>query len=62
MGVIVVGPLYSVQYKSNFGAPDKVGCGMCEEARASRLDFQRDKVKIHHLIAFDAGLLVLMQD
>jgi hypothetical protein len=52
---VVVGQLYSVQYKSIFGAPDKVGRNTCEEARPSRLDFQRDEVKIHHVIT-------LMQD
>ncbi len=51
----VIDRLYSVQYKSIFGAPDKVRLDMCEEARPSRLDFQRDEVKIHHVIA-------LMQD
>ncbi len=51
----VIGQLYSVQYKGIFGAPDKARCNTCEEARPSRLDFQRDKVKIHHVIA-------LMQD
>ncbi len=50
-GITVVGCLYSVQYKSIFGVPDKVRRDMCEEARPSRLDFQRDKVKIHHVIA-----------
>jgi hypothetical protein len=49
--VTVVGQLYSVQYKSFFGAPDKVRHCMCEEARPSRLDFQRDEVKIHDVIA-----------
>jgi hypothetical protein len=34
-----------------FGMPDKVRHDMCEEARPSRLDFQRDEVKIHHVIA-----------
>jgi hypothetical protein len=53
--VFVIGPLYSVQYKSIFGVPDKVRCNTCEVARPSRLDFQRDKVKIHHVLA-------LMQD
>ncbi len=47
----VVGRLYSLQYKSIFGALDKVRLGTCEEARPSRLDFQREKVKIHHVIA-----------
>ena len=47
----VVGQLYSIQYKSVFGAPDKVRRCMCEEARPSRLDFQRKEVKIHHIIA-----------
>jgi hypothetical protein len=47
----VVGRLFSLQYKSIFGAPDKVRRNMCEEARPSRLDFQRDEVKIHHIIA-----------
>jgi hypothetical protein len=51
----VIGRLYSVQYKSIFGVPDKVRHDTCEEARPSRLDFQRDEVKIHHIIA-------LMQD
>ncbi len=45
----VVGRLYSVQYKNIFGAPT-VRCCVCGEARPSRLDFQRDKVKIHHVI------------
>ncbi len=49
--VCVVGQLYSVQYKSIFGVPDKVRRNRCEEARPSRLDIQRDKVKIHHIIA-----------
>jgi hypothetical protein len=40
----VVGQLYSIQYKSIFGAPDKVRRNTCEEARPSRLDFQRDEV------------------
>ncbi len=48
--VHVVGRLYSVQYKGIFGVPDKVRRNTCEEARPSRLDFQRDKVKIHHVI------------
>ncbi len=48
---LVVGRLYSVQYKSICGMPDKVRHFTCEEARLSRLDFQRDKVKIHHAIA-----------
>jgi hypothetical protein len=47
---IVIGQLYSVQYKSIFGAPDKVRHCMCEEARPLRLEFQRDKVTIHHVI------------
>jgi hypothetical protein len=51
----VVGSRYSVQYKSIFGAPDKVRRNTCEEARPSRLDFQRDKavlgIKSHHVIA-----------
>ncbi len=47
----VVGPLYYVQYKNIFGMPHKVRCDMCEEARPSRLDFQREEVKIHHVIA-----------
>jgi hypothetical protein len=50
VGASVVGKLYSVQYKSIFGAPNKVRCCTCEEGRPSRLDFQRDKVKIHHVI------------
>jgi hypothetical protein len=29
----VIGRLYSVQYKSIFGAPDKVRCNMCDRAR-----------------------------
>jgi hypothetical protein len=33
------------------GAPDKVRRNTCEEVRPSRLDVQRDKVKIHHVIA-----------
>jgi hypothetical protein len=32
VGASVVGQLYSVQYKSIFGASDKVRCNMCEEA------------------------------
>ncbi len=44
MGASVVGRLYSVQYKSIFGVPDKVRRNTCEEARPSRLDFQKDKV------------------
>jgi hypothetical protein len=48
---VVVGRVYSVQYKSIFGVPDKVRCNTCEKARPSRLDFQRDKVKIHHVVA-----------
>jgi hypothetical protein len=63
--VSVVGRLYSVQYKIIFGAPDKVRRDTCEEARPSRLDFQRDKVvldiKTYPAIA-DGGLHVLMQD
>ncbi len=55
-------PINSVQYKSIFGAPNKVRCCTYEEARPSRLDFQRDEVKIHHVINLNAGLLVLMQD
>jgi hypothetical protein len=51
MGAGVVGRLYSVQYKAIFGVPNKVRCYTCEEARPLRLDFQRDKVKIHHVIA-----------
>jgi hypothetical protein len=47
---IVKGQLYSVQYKGIIGAPDKVRCNTCEETRPLRLDFQRDKVKIHHVI------------
>ncbi len=46
-----VGHLYSIQYKSIFGTPNKVRCNMCEEARPSRLDFQREEVKTHHIIA-----------
>jgi hypothetical protein len=42
-------------YKDIFGVLNKVRCDTCEEARPSRLDFQRDEVKIHHVIA-------LMQD
>ncbi len=53
--VAVVGRLYSVQYKSIFGAPDKVRGDKCEEASPLRLDFQKDKVvfdiKTHHVIA-----------
>jgi hypothetical protein len=48
---IVVGRLYSVQYKGIFGTLDKVRHYTSEEARPSRLDFQRDEVKIHHVIA-----------
>jgi hypothetical protein len=52
---LVVGRLYSKQYKSIFGVPDKVRRNMYEEARPSRLDFQRDEVvldiKSHHVIA-----------
>ncbi len=33
MGASVVGRLYSVQYKSIFGAPDKVRCNMCDKVR-----------------------------
>ncbi len=33
MGASVVGWLYSVQYKSIFGAPDKVQRDMCDKAR-----------------------------
>ncbi len=40
---VVVGHLYSVQYKSIFGAPNRVRRDMCEEARPSRLDFQGDE-------------------
>jgi hypothetical protein len=40
----VLGRLYSVQYKSIFGVPNKVRRNTCEEARPSRLDLQRDKV------------------
>ncbi len=29
----VVGCLYSIQYKSIFGMPDKVRCDMCDKAR-----------------------------
>ncbi len=47
---LVVGQLYSVQYNGIFGAPDKVRRQMFEEARPLRLDFQRDEVKIHHII------------
>ncbi len=47
----VIGRLYFVQYKSIFGVSNKVRRCTCEEARPSRLDFQRDKVKIHHVIA-----------
>jgi hypothetical protein len=49
--VIVIGWLYFVQYKGIIGAPNKVRRNTCEEARPSRLDFQRDKEKIHHVIA-----------
>jgi hypothetical protein len=47
----VVHQLYSIQYKGFFGAPDKVRQDTCVEARPSRLNFQRDEVKIHHVIA-----------
>jgi hypothetical protein len=47
----VVGRLYPIQYKGIFGASDKVRRNVCEEARPLRLDFQRDEVKIHHVIA-----------
>jgi hypothetical protein len=47
----VVGRLYSIQYMSIFGMPDKVRRNTCEEARPSRLNFQRDEVNIHHVIA-----------
>jgi hypothetical protein len=30
---VVVGQLYSIQYKSIFGVPDKVRCFTCDEAR-----------------------------
>jgi hypothetical protein len=50
MGVSVVSQLYSIQYKGIFGVPNKVRCYTCEEVRPSKLDFQRDKVKIHHVI------------
>ncbi len=33
MGASVIGRLYSVQYKSIFGAPDKVRCDTCDKAR-----------------------------
>jgi hypothetical protein len=48
---LVVGQLYPVQYKGIFGMPNKVRRNTCEEARPLRLDFQRDEVKIHHVIA-----------
>ncbi len=47
----VVGQLYSEQYKGIFGVPNKVRHYTCEEAGPLRLDFQKDKVKIHHVIA-----------
>jgi hypothetical protein len=50
MHLYVVGQLYSIQNKSIFGTPDKVRCYTGVEARPSRLDFQRDEVKIHHVI------------
>ncbi len=40
---IVVGRFYSVQYKSIFGALDKVRRDTFEEARLLRLDFQRER-------------------
>jgi hypothetical protein len=51
MLILVVGRLYSIQYRDILGTPDKVRCYTCEEARPSRLDFQRDEVKIHHVIS-----------
>ncbi len=33
MGASVVGQLYSIQYKSIFGAPDKVRRDTCDKAR-----------------------------
>ncbi len=48
---VVVGQLYFIQYKGIFGTPNKVQCYACEEVIPLRLDFQRDKVKIHHVIA-----------
>jgi hypothetical protein len=50
MGVSVVGWLYSIQYKGILGTPNKVRRYTCEEARPPRLDFQKDDVKIHHVI------------
>ncbi len=51
----ILGRFYSVQYKSIFGAPDKDRRNTCEEARPSKLDFQRDEVvleiKTFHIIA-----------
>jgi hypothetical protein len=49
--VPVIGRLYSIQYKGIFGMPDKARCYTCEEAGPLRLDFQREEVKIHHVIA-----------
>ena len=49
--VVVIGQLYSIRYKGIFGMPNKVRRYTCEEARPSRLDFQREEVKIHHIIA-----------
>jgi hypothetical protein len=51
VGDCVVGQLYSVQYKVIFGMPNKARRYTCEEARPLRLEIQRDKVKIHHVIA-----------
>jgi hypothetical protein len=33
VGASVIGRLYSVQYRSLFGAPDKVRCNTCDKAR-----------------------------
>jgi hypothetical protein len=51
MGVRVISQSYPALYKGTFATPDKVRRNSCEEARPLSLDFQRDKVKIHHVIA-----------
>ncbi len=58
---VVVGQLYSVQYKSIFDAPDKVRCDTCDKARPfsqvwgvepnTSLGYEVEPPHHHHIIA-----------
>jgi hypothetical protein len=56
----VIGHLYSVQYKSIFGTPDKFRRNTYKEARPSRLDFQRDEAVLDIKTCHVIGLFLIL--